>query len=362
MVRFAPAVAAGVEATQMQETGFVVPGAGVDAKVRRWGGSRTDLRCAGAPLGTEAAARSGSMPACEASVNRLVTPVVWRESAYASDGRIVEVWAIERRKNCHPAKLIAAAASVRRGRHGQKRHKGALRQQKTSAAVPWRSRHYAAGAIVLIRWTYHSGRRYEKIGKTGAVDIIATTGRNATFAATDAFETVISSLVCRTTASSRTGDLCRANLHGCAIGKSRQVAEDHLLGTVDRCPGYFMGIFLFGVGDAAIGDLDPLAVGDTGLDFGPHRMAIFVPPEETLLATGDDGIHRQGPYMRAFDNHFGIGVHSRQDLAIGVGQVNLGAERTAPDIEGPARARDAGRNLLVAVRPRSTLAFVPMRT
>ena len=57
------------------------------------------------------------------------------------------------------------------------------------------------------------------------------------------------------------------DLHGSAIAEDRQIAEDHLLRAVDRCPGP-VEVRL----DRAleVGDLDPLAVADSRPDFGPH--------------------------------------------------------------------------------------------
>ena len=64
-----------------------------------------------------------------------------------------------------------------------------------------------------------------------------------------------------------------------------------------------------------------------------------------------EGRDRQRPDAGALDDHLGVGVHPGQELAAGVGQVDLGAERPALDVEGPGGARDGARDRLVAERP-----------
>ena len=63
-----------------------------------------------------------------------------------------------------------------------------------------------------------------------------------------------------------------------------------------------------------------------------------------------ESVQRQRPDAGALDDHVGVGVHPGQELAAGVGQVDLGTERPALDVQGPGGARDGGRKLLVAVR------------
>ena len=98
-----------------------------------------------------------------------------------------------------------------------------------------------------------------------------------------------------------------------------------------------------------LGDLDPLAVADAGLDLGPHRLAVLVLPAVSLLAAMGEGGQRQRPHAGPLDDHLGVGVHPRQELAVRVGQIDLGPERPALDVQGPRRARDAARDRLVAV-------------
>ena len=102
---------------------------------------------------------------------------------------------------------------------------------------------------------------------------------------------------------------------------------------------------------AAVGDFDPFAVADARLDLGPHRLAVLVPPVERLVAAIGEGGQRQRPDAWALDDHLGVGVHPGQDLAAGVGQVDLGTERAALDVQRPGRARDGARDRLVAVMP-----------
>ena len=51
--------------------------------------------------------------------------------------------------------------------------------------------------------------------------------------------------------------------------------------------------------ELAIGDLDPFAVADAGLDLGPHRLAVLVPPAVSLLTAMGERGHRQRPRRRA---------------------------------------------------------------
>ena len=86
-------------------------------------------------------------------------------------------------------------------------------------------------------------------------------------------------------------------------------------------------------------------------------------PAEGLVAAMDEGGQRQCPDAGALDDHLGVGVHAGQELAAGVGQVDLGAERAALDVEGPGGARDRARNRLRRGYARaSTVAFVPIWT
>ena len=131
-----------------------------------------------------------------------------------------------------------------------------------------------------------------------------------------------------------------------SLGENRQVAQDHLFRPTDRRPGI---VRLWPPRKLVIGHLDPFAVADTRLDLGPHRLAVFVLPAVSLLATMREGRQRQRPHAWPLDDHLGVGVHSRQKLAVGVGKIDLGPERSALDVQGPRRAGDAARNRLVAV-------------
>ena len=85
--------------------------------------------------------------------------------------------------------------------------------------------------------------------------------------------------------------------------------------------------------NAAIGDLDPLVAGRRiGSPMTPVSTsirlcaAVLVRPAERLFADVQDGLvaqmherrHRQRPHARPLDDHIGIGVHPRQDLAVGL--------------------------------------------
>ena len=66
--------------------------------------------------------------------------------------------------------------------------------------------------------------------------------------------------------------------------------------------------------DAAIGDLDPVAVADARLDLGSYRIAFVVLPAEGLVAAINQGVERQCTDAGAFDDHLAVGVHPGQDL------------------------------------------------
>ena len=87
--------------------------------------------------------------------------------------------------------------------------------------------------------------------------------------------------------------------------------------------------------DLEAGDLDPLAVADAGLDLGPHRLAVLVLPAVSLLAGMGERGQRQRPHAGTLDDHLGVGVHPRQELALGVGQIDLGTKRAALDVQAP---------------------------
>ncbi len=85
--------------------------------------------------------------------------------------------------------------------------------------------------------------------------------------------------------------------------------------------------------------------------FGPHCLAALVEPAEGLVAVIDECVQRQRLDVWTLDDHLDVGVHPGQELAIGVGEVDLGAERAALHVQRPRDARDGGRQLRVAKRP-----------
>jgi hypothetical protein len=60
-------------------------------------------------------------------------------------------------------------------------------------------------------------------------------------------------------------------------------------------------------------------VTDAGLDFGAYGLAALMEPDESLLAAVDKGLERQCLGARALDHHLDVGIHPRQELALGVG-------------------------------------------
>ena len=83
----------------------------------------------------------------------------------------------------------------------------------------------------------------------------------------------------------------RNDLHRPALGENRQIAQDHLFRAADRRPG------IRAIGrrwKLVIGDFDPLAVTDAGLDLRPYGLAVLVLPAVSLLA----GMRERGQGQR----------------------------------------------------------------
>src|SRR5262249_14962162 len=146
---------------------------------------------------------------------------------------------------------------------------------------------------------------------------------------------------------------------GLTVRQGGQVADDDRLRAVDRGPATphardAAGVVgLAGVAvrvrDAAADNLDPLLVSDARADLRADGAAFVGGPDERLVAAVGESAARQRPDVGALDRHGGVGVHPRQDLAVGVRQVNLGAEGPGLDVQRPRRAGDGPLDRLVAV-------------
>src|SRR5579872_2513963 len=113
-------------------------------------------------------------------------------------------------------------------------------------------------------------------------------------------------------AASRAG--FRGDLHAPSFGKERQIPADHRLRSIDRRPGCLVRRPLIMGRSAAIGNLFPSAVADPGLDFHALGLAVVVAPEVGLFVTLDEGVDRQRPNVGMLNDHFRVGIHTRQNL------------------------------------------------
>ena len=101
----------------------------------------------------------------------------------------------------------------------------------------------------------------------------------------------------------------------------------------------------------AIGDLDPFLVTDPRLEFRPDRLAALIEPAKGLFTAIRQRVERQRPDVGTVDDQLDIRIHPGQELAVGVGQIDLGAKRAALHVEAQAMRVTVAGSSLVAERP-----------
>ena len=124
--------------------------------------------------------------------------------------------------------------------------------------------------------------------------------------------------------------------HGLPFGEDVEVAREDALGAVELRP--VVGI---GAGSVLLEDLGVRVVGRADDDRGADRLAVDLEVDVVVLPPLEaDGVGGEGPDLLAVDRDGDGDVPAGVEVAVGVGDVDLGLEGAGGRVEREARADD----------------------